>query len=65
MIFATCRCCQIYDFAAVPWLIVVAFALLTVAMSDVVCVVLLKFLTVYVMLFRELLLPEYKRLVHC
>ena len=64
MIFTTCRGCQIYDFATVPWLIVVAFTFLTVAMSDVVCIVLLEFLTVDVMLFRELLLPEYERLIH-
>ena len=49
---------QVYDFGAVPWLVVVALALRAVAVSDVVGVVLLELVTIYVLLLREFLLPK-------
>lgn len=49
---------QVDDFGAVPWLVVIAFALRAVAVPDVVGVVLLELVTVDVLLLRKLLLPK-------
>ena len=64
VILSVCRRRKVDRLVAVPWLVIVALSFLTITMSDVVCIVLLKFLRVNVMLSCELRLPELERLFH-
>ena len=58
MVLPRPRSLQIDHLVARPWLVVLSLTLLTIAVADVVRVVLLEFLAVDVVLPRELLLPE-------
>ena len=64
VILSVCWRRKVDRLVAVPWLVIVALSFLAITMSDVVCIVLLKFLRVNVMLSCELRLPELERLFH-
>lgn len=65
MVLADTRCCQVDRLVAVPRFIVVTLTLLTVRVTDVVRVLLLKLFIVNVILPCELTFPEAKRLIKC
>ena len=57
MVFTVTGRCQINRFVAVPWPIVVALALGSVGMANVVRVVLFEFIRINVVFLGEFLLP--------
>ena len=63
MVFTRSRRRQIDRLVAVPGLVVVALALLTIRVTDVIGVLLLKLFIVNIVLFGELSFPESERLV--
>ena len=50
------------DLSAVPWLVIISFSLLSKHVSDIVRIVLFKFVTINALL-GEFLLPELHRLI--
>lgn len=65
MVLTRTRSCQVDCLVTIPSLVVVALTLLTIRVSNIVRVLLLKLLVVDVVLLCELLFPEPERLIHC
>lgn len=64
MVFTLAWLCQSDGLCTIPWLVIITFSLLTVAVSNVIGVILLKFFTIDVFLFCKLSFPKLKRLFH-
>ena len=63
MVLALTRGCQVDRLGAVPWLVVVALALLTIRVADVVGVLLLELVTIDIVLAGKFGLPEAEGLI--